>query len=75
MRRPNGCAVVRWRTSCVDQKAPVRACVVTLSVGVIRSFPEGLYIGGEAEFSANSLARGGSALSFSGALGERGREV
>jgi hypothetical protein len=24
MRRPDGCAVVRWRTSCVDQIATVR---------------------------------------------------
>jgi hypothetical protein len=45
-RRPDGCAAVRWRTSCVDQIAPVRAWVVTPSVGVLWSFPEGLYIGG-----------------------------
>jgi hypothetical protein len=45
-RTPDGCAAVRWRTSCVDQNAPVRAWVVTPSVGVLRSFPEGLYIGG-----------------------------
>jgi hypothetical protein len=36
----------------------VRACIVSLSVGVLRPFPEGLSIAGEAEFSANSLARG-----------------
>jgi hypothetical protein len=45
-RRPDGCAAVRWRTSCVDQNAPVRVCIVSLSVGALRSFPEGLYIGG-----------------------------
>jgi hypothetical protein len=44
--RPDKYAAVRWRTSCVDQNAPVRAWVVTPSVGVLRSFPEGLYIGG-----------------------------
>jgi hypothetical protein len=30
-RRPYGCAVVRWRTSCVDQNPPLRACVITPS--------------------------------------------
>jgi hypothetical protein len=45
-QRPNGFTTVRWRTSCVDQKAPVRAWVVTPSVGALRSFLEGLYIGG-----------------------------
>ena len=44
-RRPDGCAAVRWRTSCVDQNAPVRVCIVSPSVGALRSFPEGLYIG------------------------------
>jgi hypothetical protein len=46
MRRPDGCTAVRWRTSCVDQNSLVRAWVVTPSVGVLRSFREGLYIGG-----------------------------
>jgi hypothetical protein len=62
-RRPDGCAAVR--------NALVRACVLTPSVGVHRSFPEGLYVGGGAEFSANSLACRWSALSFWSALGER----
>jgi hypothetical protein len=43
-RKPDGCATVRWRNSCVDQNAPVSACVITPSAGALRSFPEGLYI-------------------------------
>jgi hypothetical protein len=46
MRRPDGCATVRWRTSCVDQNSPVRVCIVSPTVGAHRSFPKGLYIGG-----------------------------
>jgi hypothetical protein len=53
----------------------VRACIISAGVGALRPFPEGLYIGGGVEVSANSLARGGSALSFWGALRERVRQV
>jgi hypothetical protein len=37
-RRPDGCAAIRWKISCVDQNAPVRACVVTPSIGALQSF-------------------------------------
>jgi hypothetical protein len=50
----------------------VRACIVSPSVGVLRPFPEGLSIAGEAEFSANSLARGGVLFHFGVLLGREG---
>ena len=49
-------------------------CVVTPSVGALRPFSEGLYIGGVAELFGQLFGLvGGSALSFWGALGERKR--
>jgi hypothetical protein len=74
-QRPNGCAVVRWRTSCVDQNALVRACVVTPNVGALRSFPEGLYIGGVAEFQPTFWLVVGMLFHFGCSLGERERGV
>jgi hypothetical protein len=63
-RRSGGYATVRWRTSCGDKNAPVRACVVTPRVGTLQSFSECLYIGGVAKCHPTLWLGGGSALSF-----------
>ena len=47
----------------------MRACVVTPSVGAFRSFSEGLYIGGVAEFQLALWLVGGCVLLFWDAFG------
>ena len=62
----------RWVYKRVDQNAPVRACVVTPTVGALRSFPEGLYIGGVSEFQPTLWLEVGVLFHFGVLLGREG---